>query len=71
MTTSLNRHSQEFAQDQIKQGHVVLAVITLLNLRGLGDAARRSCCPPWFFIVGLIAILAIGCPTRWRCTPHH
>jgi hypothetical protein len=24
MTTSLNKHSQEFAQDQIKQGHVVL-----------------------------------------------
>ena len=23
MTTSLNKHSQEFAQDQIKQGHVV------------------------------------------------
>ena len=24
MTTSLNKHSCEFAQDQIKQGHVVL-----------------------------------------------
>ena len=24
MTTRLNKHSQEFAQDQIKQGHVVL-----------------------------------------------
>jgi hypothetical protein len=24
MTTSLNKHSQEFAQDQIKQGHGVL-----------------------------------------------
>jgi amino acid transporter len=25
----------------------ILAVVTLLNLRGLGDAARRSCCPRW------------------------
>ena len=39
---------------------VVLAVITLLNLRGLGDAARAFLLPTMVFIVGLLAILAIG-----------
>jgi amino acid transporter len=38
----------------------VLAVITLLNLRGLGDAARAFLLPTMVFIVGLLAILAIG-----------
>jgi amino acid transporter len=37
----------------------VLAVITLLNLRGLGDAARAFLLPTMVFIVGLLAILAI------------
>jgi hypothetical protein len=35
-------------------------VITLLNLRGLGDAARAFLLPTMVFIVGLFAILAIG-----------
>ena len=38
----------------------VLAVITLLNLRSLGDAARAFLLPTMVFIVGLLAILAIG-----------
>ena len=38
----------------------VLAVITLLNLRGLADAARAFLLPTMVFIVGLLAILAIG-----------
>ena len=38
----------------------VLAVITLLNLRGLGDATRAFLLPTMVFIVGLLAILAIG-----------
>ena len=38
----------------------VLAVITLVNLRGLGDAARAFLLPTMVFIVGLLAILAIG-----------
>jgi amino acid transporter len=37
-----------------------LAIITLLNLRGLGDAARAFLLPTMVFIVGLLAIIAIG-----------
>ncbi len=39
---------------------VVLAVITVLNLRGLGDAARAFLLPTMVFIVGLLAIIVIG-----------
>ncbi len=38
----------------------ILAVITLLNLRGLGAAARAFLLPTMLFIVGLLAIIAIG-----------
>lgn len=38
----------------------ILAVITLLNLRGLGAAARAFLLPTMVFIVGLLAIIAIG-----------
>ncbi|GAB2829361.1 APC family permease [Actinoallomurus bryophytorum] len=38
----------------------ILAVITLLNLRGLGEAARAFLLPTMVFIAGLLAILAIG-----------
>jgi amino acid transporter len=38
----------------------ILFVITLLNLRGLGDAARAFLLPTMVFIVGLLAIIAIG-----------
>jgi amino acid transporter len=38
----------------------VLAVIALLNLRGLGYATRAFLLPTMVFIVGLLAILAIG-----------
>jgi amino acid transporter len=37
-----------------------LAVITLLNLRGLGEAARAFLLPTMVFIVGLLAIIAVG-----------
>jgi amino acid transporter len=38
----------------------ILALITLLNLRGLGEAARAFLLPTTVFIVGLLAIIAIG-----------
>ena len=38
----------------------ILAMITLLNLRGLGDSARAFLLPTMLFIVGLLAIIAIG-----------
>ncbi|MGC2174509.1 MAG: APC family permease [Acidimicrobiales bacterium] len=38
----------------------VLAVITLLNLRGLGDSARAFLLPTFMFIIGLLAIIVIG-----------
>jgi amino acid transporter len=39
---------------------VILAVVTLLNLRGLGEAARAFLLPTAIFIIGLLAIIAIG-----------
>jgi amino acid transporter len=38
----------------------ILAVVTVLNLRGLGEAARAFLLPTMVFIVGLLAIIAIG-----------
>ena len=38
----------------------ILAVVTLFNLRGLGEAARAFLLPTMVFIVGLLAIIAIG-----------
>jgi amino acid transporter len=38
----------------------ILAFITVLNLRGLGAAARAFLLPTLVFIVGLLAIIAIG-----------
>ncbi|HUB69487.1 MAG TPA: APC family permease [Acidimicrobiales bacterium] len=38
----------------------VLAVVTLLNLRGLGASARAFLLPTLVFIVGLLAIIVIG-----------
>jgi amino acid transporter len=39
---------------------LILAVVTLLNLRGLGEAARAFLLPTAVFIVGLLAIIAVG-----------
>ncbi|MER7283842.1 APC family permease [Dactylosporangium sp. NPDC000244] len=39
---------------------VILAVVTGLNLRGLGDTARAFLLPTMVFIVGLLAVIAIG-----------
>ena len=38
----------------------ILAVVTAFNLRGLGEAARAFLLPTVMFIVGLLAIIAIG-----------
>ena len=38
----------------------ILLVITALNLRGLGESARAFLLPTFVFIVGLLAIIAIG-----------
>jgi amino acid transporter len=38
----------------------ILAIITVLNLRGLGETARAFLLPTMLFIVGLLAIIAIG-----------
>ncbi len=38
----------------------ILAFVTILNLRGLGDAAHAFLLPTLIFIVGLLAIIAIG-----------
>ncbi len=38
----------------------ILAVVTLLNLRGLADAARAFLLPTMLFIAGLLIIIAIG-----------
>lgn len=38
----------------------ILVVITALNLRGLGESARVFLLPTFVFIVGLLAIIAIG-----------
>jgi len=38
----------------------MLAVLTVLNLRGLGETARAFLLPTVVFIVGLLAIIAIG-----------
>ena len=46
----------------------ILAVITLLNLRGLGETARAFLLPTMLFIVGLLAIIAIGLIHPLACT---
>ncbi|MBV9660018.1 MAG: APC family permease [Acidimicrobiales bacterium] len=38
----------------------ILAVVTVLNLRGLGETARAFLLPTMVFIVGLLAIIAVG-----------
>ncbi len=39
---------------------VILLFITVLNLRGLGDTARAFLLPTLVFIVGLLAVIAVG-----------
>ncbi|HXB36219.1 MAG TPA: APC family permease [Acidimicrobiales bacterium] len=38
----------------------ILLLITLLNLRGLGETARAFLLPTMVFIVGLLAVIAVG-----------
>jgi amino acid transporter len=38
----------------------ILAVVTVLNLRGLGEAARAFLLPTMVFIVGLLSVIAVG-----------
>jgi amino acid transporter len=47
-------------QDTVVICLVILAVVTVLNLRGLGDAARAFLLPTMVFIVGLLTIIVIG-----------
>ena len=47
-------------QDTVVICLVILAVVTVLNLRGLGDAARAFLLPTMVFIVGLLIIIVIG-----------
>jgi amino acid transporter len=49
-----------FTQDTVVICLVILAVVTVLNLRGLGDAARAFLLPTMVFIFGLLIIIAIG-----------
>jgi amino acid transporter len=46
--------------DTVPMCLLILAVVTVLNLRGLGEAARAFLLPTAVFIVGLLAIIAIG-----------
>ena len=54
------RRSQALLRPPFRICLGILAVITLLNLRGLGEAARAFLLPTMLFIVGLLAIIAIG-----------
>ncbi len=38
----------------------MLAIITILNLRGLGDSARAFLLPTAAFIIGLLAVIVVG-----------
>ncbi|MBV9141936.1 MAG: amino acid permease [Pseudonocardiales bacterium] len=38
----------------------ILALITVLNLRGLGEGARAFLLPTMLFIIGLFAVIAVG-----------
>ncbi len=38
----------------------ILALVTIMNLRGLGETARAFLLPTMLFIVGILAIIAIG-----------
>jgi amino acid transporter len=49
-----------FIPDTVVICLLILAVVTVLNLRGLGDAARAFLLPTLVFIVGLLLIIAIG-----------
>ena len=44
----------------VPMGLGILLIITALNLRGLGEGARAFLMPTLVFIVGLLAIIAIG-----------
>jgi amino acid transporter len=49
-----------FNQDTVAICLVILALVTVLNLRGIGDAARAFLLPTMIFIVGLLTIIVIG-----------
>jgi amino acid transporter len=38
----------------------ILAVVTVFNIRGLGESARAFLLPTFLFIVGLLAVIAVG-----------
>ncbi len=48
------------AADTVPICLLILAVVTVLNLRGLGEAARAFLLPTAVFILGLLAIIVVG-----------
>lgn len=57
---SLTAAFPRLAPGTVPIGLGILVVITLLNLRGLGETARAFLLPTLVFIVGLVAVIAIG-----------
>ena len=49
---------------------LLLAIVTFLNLRGVGESARAFLLPTMLFIVGLLAVLAFGL-VRQGAAPAH
>ncbi len=49
---------------------LLLAIVTFLNLRGVGESARAFLLPTMLFIVGLLALLAFGL-LRHGAAPAH
>ncbi|HTW06806.1 MAG TPA: APC family permease [Acidimicrobiales bacterium] len=49
-----------FSPATVPIGLGILLVVTVLNLRGLGESARAFLLPTLVFIVGLLAIVAVG-----------
>ncbi len=51
---------------------LILAFITVLNLRGVGEAARAFLLPTVIFIVGILAVIVIGLihPVAQNLVPH-
>ncbi len=51
---------------------LILALITVLNLRGVGEAARAFLLPTVIFIVGILAVIVIGLihPVAQNLVPH-
>lgn len=58
--SSLTSAFPRLSADTVPLCLLILAVVTVMNLRGLGEAARAFLLPTAVFIIGLLAIIAIG-----------